>query len=180
METNFTPIDFSLIKLCISGNRKSQKKLYDYLSPKMFPVCLKFFKTTADAEDVLQEGFVKMFNNLSNYRGEGSFEGWVRRIFVNTAIQHYRSLKPAGMCANDYEELLPSYEPSALDHLFEKDVIGVSNELSNGYRTVFKLYAVEGYSHKEISALLGITESTSKSQYMRAKASIREMIGKRA
>ena len=180
MQDNFTPIDSSLVKNCIEGNRKSQKKLYELLAPKMYPVCLKFFKKSADAEDVLQEGFIKLFNNLHKYRGEGSFEGWVRRIFVNTAIQHYRSLKPAAVDASDIEDSLPSYETSALDNLYEKDVIQITNGLSNGYRNVFQLYAVEGYSHKEISELLGITESTSKSQYLRAKASIRQMIGKRA
>ena len=180
MQDNFTTIDTSLIKNCIAGNRKSQKRLYELLSPKMYPVCLKFFKKSTDAEDVLQEGFIKLFNNLHKYRGEGSFEGWVRRIFVNTAIQYYRSLKPASVDATDIEDSLPCYETSALDNLYEKDVIHLTNDLSNGYRTVFQLYAIDGYSHKEISELLGITESTSKSQYLRAKASIRQMIGKRA
>lgn len=180
MQKNFTPIDSSLIKNCILGNRKSQKKLYDLLAPKMYPVCLKFFKKTADAEDVLQEGFIKLFNNLHNYRGEGSFEGWVRRIFVNTSIQYYRSLKPAAICTNDYEDIIPCLSSSALDNLYEKDVIHLTNTLSNGYKTIFKLYAMEGYSHKEIAEMMGISESTSKSQYLRAKASIREMIGKRA
>lgn len=173
-------IDNTLLKDCIAGKRQSQKKLYEILSPKMFHVCLKFFNKTADAEDVLQDGFIKLFNNLHNYRGDGSFEGWARRIFVNTAIQGYHNQKPSSICANDYADVLPSCNSSALDSLYEKDVIHLSNELSNGYRTVFHLYAVEGYSHKEISELLGITESTSKSQYMRAKASIREKIGKRA
>lgn len=180
MERNFTPIDSSLIKTCIAGNRRSQKRLYELLAPKMFPVCLKFFKRSTEAEDVLQEGFIKLFNNLHNYRGEGSFEGWTRRIFVNTAIQHYRSLKPTAICADDYDELLPCCNASALDKLYEKDVIQITNALSSGYRTVFNLYAIEGYSHKEISEILGITESTSKSQYLRAKASIREKIGIRA
>ncbi|HEX8278915.1 MAG TPA: RNA polymerase sigma factor, partial [Segetibacter sp.] len=149
MQDNFTPIDTSLIKSCISGNRKSQKRLYDLLAPKMYPVCLKFFKRTADAEDVLQEGFIKLYNNLHKYRGEGSFEGWVRRIFVNTSIQHYRSLKPAAVCASECEEVLHCHDASALDNLYEKEVIHFTNTLSKGYRTVFNLYAVEGYSHKE-------------------------------
>ncbi len=180
MQNNFTPIDPSLVKNCISCDRKSQKKLYDLLSPRMYPVCLKFFKKSGDAEDVLQEGFIKLFNNLHNYRGEGSFEGWVRRIFVNTAIQYYRSQKPAAICANEYEDIIPSGEASALDNLYAKDVLQVTDRLSAGYRKVFKLYAIEGYSHKEIAGMLGISESTSKSQYLRAKASIREVIGKRA
>ncbi|GEO11311.1 DNA-directed RNA polymerase sigma-70 factor [Segetibacter aerophilus] len=146
----------------------------------MYAVCLKFFKKSIDAEDVLQEGFIKLFNNLHKYRGEGSFEGWVRRIFVNTAIQFYRVQKPASICAKDFEDVLPCFNASALDNLYEKDVIHTTQELSSGYRTVFNLYAVAGFSHKEISELLGISESTSKTQYLRAKASIRQMIGKRA
>src|SRR3978361_2373480 len=123
MQNNFTPIDFSVIKNCIAGNRKSQKKLYDILAPRMFPLCLKFFKKSTEAEDVLQEGFIKLFNNLHNDRGEGSFEGWVRRIFVNTAIQHYRNQKHFTVCSNDYEDIIESNETSALDNLYEKDVI---------------------------------------------------------
>ncbi len=180
MQNDSTPSSYSLITDCIAGNRKSQKKLYESLSPKMFLVCLKFFKKAADAEDVLQDGFVRLFNNLHKYRGEGSFEGWVRKIFVNTAIQHYRSLKPSAICANEVEDILACSRPSAIDNLYEKDVIKLTNELSNGYRTVFQLYAIEGYSHKEISELLNISESTSKSQYLRAKASIRQSIGKMA
>jgi RNA polymerase sigma factor (sigma-70 family) len=180
MQENYTPIDSFLISNCIAGHRQSQKKLYEILAPRMYPVCLKFFKKSSDAEDVLQEGFIKLFKNLDKFRGDGSFEGWVRRIFVNTSIQYYRSLKPAAICANEIQEYLPSYEVSALDKLYEKDVIRLTEDLSNGYRTVFKLYAVEGYSHKEISQLLGISESTSKSQYLRAKASIRQKIEKRA
>lgn len=180
MEKTSTVIDYSLINNCIAGNRKSQKKLYDLLSPKMFPICLKFFKQRSDAEDVLQEGFIKLFNNLQNYRGEGSFEGWVRRIFVNCAIQHYRREKPSAGCIEDYENAFRCKEQTALDSLYEKDVLQITSNLSTGYRTVFHLYAVEGYSHKEIAGMLSISESTSKSQYLRAKASIRQVIGKRA
>ncbi len=180
MQNNFTPIESSLIKSCIAGHRKSQRELYELLAPTMYGVCLKFFKKSNEAEDILQEAFIKLFNNLHKYRGEGSFEGWVRRIFVNTSIQHYRSLKPISIDSGDIEDVLPSCETSALDNLYQKDVIRMANHLSNGYRTVFNLYAIEGYSHKEISEMLGITESTSKSQYLRAKACMREMIGKRA
>jgi RNA polymerase sigma-70 factor (ECF subfamily) len=180
MEKTSTVIEYSLINNCIAGDRKSQKKLYELLSPKMFPICLKFFKQKSDAEDVLQEAFIKLFNNLHKYRGEGSFEGWVRRIFVNCAIQHYRSQKPLAPSVEDYENSLCCKEQSALDSLYEKDVLQITFNLSTGYRTVFHLYAVEGYSHKEIAGMLSISESTSKSQYLRAKASLRQVIGKRA
>ncbi len=180
MQNSFTLVDTTLIKECIKGNRKSQKRLYDLLSPKMFQVCLQFFRKSLYAEDVLQDGFIKLFSNLRNYRGEGSFEGWARKIFVNTAIQYYRSQKPLSVCATEFEEVMPCTETSALDRLYEKDVIYCTRALSKGYRTVFHLYAVEGYSHKEIAQMLGITESTSKSQYLRAKASIRLMMSEGA
>ncbi|MCW3080983.1 MAG: sigma-70 family polymerase sigma factor [Segetibacter sp.] len=179
MKENSTSPDSSIINSCIAGNRKSQERLYNLLAPKMYAVCLKFFRYNAEAEDVLQEGFIKLFNNLHNYRGEGSFEGWVRRIFVNTSIQFYRTQKPPSICVNDLEEILPSLEISALDNLYEKDVIHFTHQLSKGYRTVFDLYAIQGYSHNQISQILGISESTSKSQHLRAKASMKKLIGER-
>lgn len=176
----FFTINTSLITDCIQGCRKSQKKLYDILSPKMYAVCLKFYPNSSEAEDILQEGFIKLFNNLKNFRGEGSFEGWARRIFVNTAIQHFRNQKPLSVCASEYENILSCRSANGLQNLYVKDIINIANDLSTGYRIVFRLYAIEGYSHKEISEMLGIQESTSKSQYLRAKASIRQRIGKRA
>jgi len=177
MNTNFTHTEASLIPSCLKGDRKSQKALYNLFAPKLFTVCLKYMKNQMDAEDVLQEGFVKLFNNLHKFKGEGSFEGWMRRIFVNTAIEHIRrrKMESAG-CLEVFENSIIDKKPSALDNLYNKDLLGTSNNLSRGYRTVFHLYAIEGYSHKEIAAKLGITESTSKSQYLRAKAWLRTAI----
>lgn len=165
-----------LIESCIRGERKSQKELYDLFSPKMFAICLKYAKQQMDAEDILQEGFVKLFNNLHKFRGEGSFDGWVRRIFVNTAIEHIRKKLVSTDVGEGLENSVADKHVSVLDKMYEKDLIRSSRTLSEGYRTVFNLYAIEGYSHKEIATQLGITESTSKSQFSRAKALLRSML----
>lgn len=165
------------LEQCIEGDRKSQKDLYDFYSPKMFAVCLRYAKNQMDAEDILQEGFVKLFRNLAQYRGDGSFDGWVRRIFVNTAIEHVRKNKLVSVDITDnIQNSARCTSNNALDSLFENDLKNTTSTLSDGYKTVFNMYAVEGYSHKEIADHLGITESTSKSQFSRAKAILRSLI----
>jgi len=166
----------SLIKDCINGNRKRQKELYDLLAPAMYSICLRYSKNAMDAEDILQNGFIKLYNNLHKFRGEGSFEGWVRRIFVNSAIEHLRDKKINVTVDITTQDFIPYAHTSALENLYVKDLIKSADTLSDGYRTIFKLYAVEGLSHKEIASYLGISESTSKSQYSRAKAILRNII----
>jgi RNA polymerase sigma-70 factor (ECF subfamily) len=165
-----------LITDCINGNRKRQKELYDLLAPSLYTICLRYAKSQVDAEDILQNGFIKIFTNLHKFRGEGSFEGWVRRIIVNTAIEQLRDKKPNLDIDLIEQNSLPVIRTSSLDKLYEKDLIQLTNMLSDGYRIVFYLYAILGYSHKEIGAYLNITESTSKSQYSRAKALLRSAI----
>lgn len=176
MNETFTLTQNRLLENCIAGDRKSQKELYDLHAPKMFSVCLRYSKNQMDAEDILQDGFVKLFNNLHRFRGEGSFDGWVRRIFVNTAIEHIRRKNLNTTVGEGLENSIADKHRSALDNLYEKDLIKTANTLSDGYRTVFNLYAIEGFSHKEIAAQLGITESTSKSQFSRAKAILRNVL----
>lgn len=149
-------------------------------SPKMFSICLRYAKNQMDAEDILQEGFVKLFNNLEKFRGDGSFDGWVRRIFVNTAIEHIRRKTVNTSVGEGLENSIVDTHQNALDNLYEKDIIASARTLSDGYKTVFNLYAIEGYSHKEIAGQLGITESTSKSQFSRAKAILRKIIVNKA
>ncbi len=179
MTGTFTLPESRLIENCISGNRKSQKDLYDMYASKMFAICLRYTKNQMDAEDTLQEGFVKLYNNLHRFRGEGSFDGWVRRIFVNTAIEHIRKKNLNLTSGEGLENSVADKHKSALDNLYEKDIIKTALTLSDGYRTVFNLYAVEGFSHKEIANQLGITESTSKSQFSRAKAILRNVISQK-
>jgi RNA polymerase sigma factor (sigma-70 family) len=176
MSLAFTFNEATLVSECISGNRKSQKSLYEHYASKMFAICLRYARNQMDAEDILQEAFVKLFNNLHKFRGEGSFDGWVRRIFVNTAIEHIRRKQMVTADSDGLENTLADKYKTALDNLFEKDLLKNANGLSDGYKTVFNMYAVEGFSHKEIADRLGITESTSKSQFSRAKAILRNML----
>lgn len=167
-----------LIESCINNNREAQYKLYNLLSSKMFAVCMRYAKNREEAEDILQEGFVKVFNNIDKFRSEGSFEGWVRRIIVNTAVEHYRkSSKMYPMIS--VEETYNDFTWEAADDSLElDDLMKLINSLSTGYRTIFNLYVVEGYSHKEIAEMLKISEGTSKSQLARARYLLMEMVKK--
>jgi RNA polymerase sigma-70 factor (ECF subfamily) len=153
-----------------------QRELYDRFAPKMYGVCLRYAGNAEEAEDILQEGFIKVFNKIGSFRSEGSFEGWIRRIFVNTAIEHYRKkiyLQPI----TDYEEsTVEGKYLSVLDNLAEKDIIQLVQQLSPGYRTVFNMYVVEGYTHRQIAEILGISEGTSKSQLSRAKLILQDLV----
>ncbi|MGI8635529.1 MAG: RNA polymerase sigma factor [Segetibacter sp.] len=139
--------------------------------------CFHFTRNPLDVEDLLQEGFVKLFRNLHSYRCEGSFEGWIRRIFVNVAIEHIKRKKLKTIELAGLEDLVAENNITVLDILYETDLLKISGTISNGYRTVFKLYAIEGYTHKEIGNKLGIAESTSKSQYTRAKVKLKQLVG---
>ena len=168
--------DSDLIQGCLEGNAKMQELLYKRFSPKMYAVCMRYSGNAEDAQDILQEGFIKVYKNLGKFRGEGSFEGWVRRIFVNTAIEHYRKSVQLYPVTESQERAMEDKDWSAFDKLAVKDLIKVIRTLSPGYRTVFNLYVVEGYTHKEIADMMGISEGTSKSQLARAKAILQNLI----
>ncbi|HPG11226.1 MAG TPA: RNA polymerase sigma factor [Chitinophagaceae bacterium] len=153
-----------------------QKELYDRFSPRMYAVCLRYAGNSEEAQDILQEGFIKVFKKLDSFRGDGSFEGWVRRIFVNTAIEHFRRKKYLTPVTEKEENTIEGKYTSALDSLAEKDIMALIQELSPGYRTVFNMYVVEGYTHKEIADMLGISEGTSKSQLSRAKVILQDKV----
>ena len=154
-----------------------QEELYNRFAPKMYAVCLRYANNTDDAQDLLQEGFIKVYRNLHRFRAEGSFEGWIRRVFVNSSIEHFRKKAILLSSVSDKEEnTIENADISALDSMAEKDIIRLIQELSPGYRTVFNLYVVEGYSHKEIGEKLGISEGTSKSQLARAKAILQKKV----
>ncbi|MBE2231322.1 MAG: RNA polymerase sigma factor [Chitinophagaceae bacterium] len=153
-----------------------QEALYQRFSPRMYAVCLRYAGNTEEAEDILQEGFVKVFRKLESFRNEGSFEGWIRRIFVNTAIEHFRRKKYLLPVTEKEENTLEARNTSVLDDLSARDIMAIVQELSPGYRTVFNLYVVEGFTHKEIADILGISEGTSKSQLSRAKVILQEKV----
>lgn len=165
-----------LIEGCLKNQRSSQKALYEVMSPKVFAICLRYADSYHNAEDLLQEGFIKVFKYIKNYRGDGSFEGWVKRIFVNTAIEHYRKKARMYPIVNldnvDYDIKVENIS----DTLELEDLQKLVQKLSPGYKTVFNLYAVEGYSHREIGEMLNISEGTSKSQLARARYLLQKMI----
>jgi len=174
--SNHTIIETDLIRGCINGERRMQEELYNRFSGKMYAVCLRYAGNGNDAQDILQDGFVKIYKNLDRFRGEGSFEGWIRRIFVNTAIEHLRRKTYLTPIAEREENTIPYKEKTALDRLGEKDIMALISQLSPGYRTVFNLYVVEGYTHKEIGDILGISEGTSKSQLARARMILQDKV----
>ena len=166
-----------MIKGCLKNNPLAQRALYNKLGPRMMGVCLRYMTNIEEAQDVLQDGFVKVFDKLGTYSGAGSFEGWARRIFVNTAldaIRKNRNLKHQ-VQIDDVVFALKS-DDFIFEALVAEDLMKVLQELPLGYKTVFNLYAIEGYSHKEIAKKMNITVSTSKSQFSRAKAMLRGKI----
>ena len=172
--------DHTLIDSCIKGDRAAQKALYDRLAPRMFPLCIRYVCDRTLAEDVLQDGFVTLFTRLKDFKGEGSFEGWARRIFVTTALMSLRK-KDALKMSDDLEMArgLKADTSSQMQNLGYKDLMALITELPPGFRTVFNMYAIEGYSHKEIAEILGITESTSRTQLSRARIWLQNKIKER-
>ncbi len=166
----------SLLDGCKKGDRKAQESLYKLLASRMMGVCMRYAKDRFEAEDILQMGFVKVFQKVPEFRGDGSFEGWIRRIMVNTAIETYRkNLRSLNVVDIDevYDQPQSTFDMSGLEL---KDLLRLVQELSNGYRIVFNMYVIEGYSHREIADELGITEGASKSQLSRARAILKEKI----
>lgn len=174
------PLDLKLIESCRNGDRSAQKVIYDRLAPRMFPLCIRYVGDRKLAEDVLQDGFVTLFTHLSDYKGDGSFEGWARKIFVNTALMELRR-KDALKMSDDLEVLrgMKTETTSQLQNIGYKDLMRVITQLPPGFRTVFNMYSIEGYSHKEIGEMLGISETTSRTQLSRARAWLQNKIKER-
>ncbi len=164
----------------IKNNSAAQEELYNRFSPRMLGVCYRFAKNREDAEDMLQEGFIKVFTQLHQYRNEGALEGWIRRIVVHTCINILKKNKKFSESVDLIhakgihirEDMIPSIMQA-------KQVVECIRILPLGYRTVLNLYAIEGFSHKEIGSMLDIEESTSRSQYTRAKAMLEEILVKK-
>lgn len=158
-----------IVEGCKQGNRSCQSLLYHQTSGKMFGLCQRYMKDKQIAEDMLQEGYLKLFAHLSKFKGEGSFDGWMRRIFVNTCLEELRKTKLNLLLEEEISENLSYSNDSFGEYYAVQDLLEMVFSLPDGYRTIFNLYAIEGYSHQEISELLGISEGTSKSQLSRAR-----------
>lgn len=165
------------LRKCSEGDSKAQKALYDALSAKMFAVCLRYMGNRNEAEDIFQEGFLSLFTKLDSYSGEGSFEGWARKIFVNTALMSLRK-KDVLRQSEDVEAArsLVSDAATPVQKMSYNELNRMIAELPPGFRTVFNMYVVEGYSHKEIAEALGISETTSRSQLQRARTMLQNKI----
>lgn len=168
-----------IINGCLAGDRRDQELLYRRHSAKLYGVCLQYSGNDEEARDILQEGFIKIFENLKHFKYEGSFEGWIRRITVNTALERFRSRH--NLYRVDNIDLIPEpdAEPDNDDYsgLAAKDLMKIIRELPPKYRMVFNLYAIEGYSHKEISTMMNISEGTSKSNLSRARLILQRRVG---
>lgn len=164
-----------IIEGCKKRDKRCQELLYHKYKAALFGICLRYCKNREDAEDVLQEGYIKIFSNMETFRQEGSFEGWLKRIMVNTALNHYKASLKFGFMQN-YDDI-KDFDNAETEPLYaakynSEELMRMVQNLPDGYRMVFNLYAIEGYSHKQIAAMLNISENTSKSQLSRARQTL--------
>ncbi|NQY67154.1 MAG: RNA polymerase sigma factor [Flavobacteriales bacterium] len=168
--------DEEIIKGCLQGNLFAQKCLFEKYSRKMLGVCFRYSTDKQEAQDILQEAFIKVFKKLDTYKGTGSLEGWIRRIAVHTAIENFRSKKTKHEVDIEDAEDEANTNPEVEAQMNADDIMKFINLLPDGYKMVFNLFSIEGYSHKEIADRLNISENTSYSQYSRAKAQLRKWL----
>jgi len=167
-----------LIKACIREDAACQKELFNRFSGRMLGVCNRYARNSEDAEDILQDAFIKIFDKIHQFKFQGSFEGWIRRIVVNTALKKYSvsryTKEVSGYEIKDKAESMT--EPPAYSHLTQKELMELINNLPDGYRVIFNLYVIEGYQHDEIAEMLGIQPGTSRSQLVKARTMLQKQI----
>ena len=172
--------DDLLLQGCLKNDAASQKELYNRYSPKMMAVCYRFAQNREDAEDMLQEGFIKVFSQINSFRNQGALEGWIRKIIVHTCINHLKKNKRFKESVDLIHASLVKVREDAVPSIVQaKQIVECIRLLPLGYRTVLNLYAIEGYSHREIAEMLEIEESTSRSQYTRAKQMLEDVLIKK-
>lgn len=165
-----------IIRGCLRGSAQSQRLLYERFAGKMYAVCLRYARSQSDAADILQEGFVKVYTKLDQFQFNGSFEGWIRRIMINTALRAYQKQR-FEFESSGYEHFPDApVDPDAVASLSEAELLELIGRLPEGYRVVFNLVAIEGYSHAEVAETLGIQESTSRSQLTKARRWLSEQL----
>ena len=170
----------AILKGCIKGSPSAQRELFENYSRQLLGICMRYTDSVAEAEDVLQEGFVKIFMNVSHFKGQGSLMAWMRRIMINTAITHYHKMRK-----HKYHDDIDDVRESKMEEtgfneadFTQEELLNVIQQMPEGYRMVFNLYAIEGYKHREISEIMDIDENTSKSQYSRARKWLQERLMK--
>jgi RNA polymerase sigma-70 factor (ECF subfamily) len=165
-----------LIKGCLRRDRAAQQQLFDLYSSKMYGICYRYVRQPMEAEDILVTAFTKIFERIGQFKGDGSFEGWIRRVIVNEALTHLRKARTMYLETElEQADREPDYAQLS-DHLEAEDLMNMIQQLPAGYRIVFNMYAIDGYSHKEIAEQLGISENTSKSQLSRARVYLQKML----
>lgn len=167
-----------IIEGCKRNKRAAREKLYKLFAPKMYGICLRYTKDQTAAEDVLQDGFIKIFKNIGQFRNTGSFEGWMRRIMVNTAIERYRKRHHLHNATEISEAYNLADEKDFMDDISAEELMTLVRELTPQYKMVFNLYVVEGYSHKDIAEKMAISEGTSKSNLARARKILQDKINR--
>ncbi|MBN8838391.1 MAG: sigma-70 family RNA polymerase sigma factor [Sphingobacteriia bacterium] len=165
-----------IIKGCIRQEQSCQRMLFEQFAGKFMTVCLRYANDAMEAEDMLQDGFVRIFNNMHQFKFEGSFEGWMRRIMVNVCLKQLQKKKLHFAEMKDTGSTAPALDASAYAHLGEEDLLKLINALPDGYRIVFNLNVIEGYSHEEIAKELNIQPSTSRSQLVKARKMLQQQI----
>ena len=170
-------LEYKLLDSCKKGDRKAQKALYDRLAPKMYPLCIRYVGDRDIAQDILQDGFVVLFSKLDTYLGTGSFEGWARKIFVNESLMYLRKNDALKISDNlDEAYSLTTDIASPMQNIGYNELMKLITSLPTGFRTIFNMFVIEGYSHKEIAEHLGITETTSRSQLNRARGWLKKKL----
>ncbi|MDR2917729.1 MAG: sigma-70 family RNA polymerase sigma factor [Tannerella sp.] len=167
-----------IINACVRGESWARKKVYEMYAPTMMSLCIRYVGDRETARDLLQDGFIKVFTKINTYSNKGVFAGWMHRVFVTTALEYLRktdALRSAVDIA-DYNEQLKDVDVSVLDQLSADDLMNCVNKLPPGYRAVFNMYAIEGFSHNEIAEALGISVATSKTQFLRARNSLQKSV----
>jgi RNA polymerase sigma factor (sigma-70 family) len=180
MNPNDQNILDDIVKKCVKGDRKAQQELYKMYYSKMMGVCYRYTKNSEDAKDIIQDGFVKVYSNLNKYNFKGSLEGWIRRIMVNTAIDHFRKHKDIFFVDDENGYVLENSKVESSDSIYsqfgENVIMEAIQSLSPAYKTVFNLNVIEGYQHKEIAEKLNISEGTSKSNLAKAKMNLKKIL----
>jgi RNA polymerase sigma-70 factor (ECF subfamily) len=168
-----------LITGCKRNDMRARKQLYERYAPAMLGICVRYVNERETARDILQEGFIKVFTKIDSYSGAGSFEGWMRKIFITSALEYLRATKTFrtnSVNLDDYDESIGNFEESIVEKISAEEILRCVNELPVGFKTVFNLYAIEGYSHAEIAQMLNIKESSSRSQLARARQMLQTKI----
>ncbi|MDX9751479.1 MAG: sigma-70 family RNA polymerase sigma factor [Flavobacteriales bacterium] len=171
--------DDELVQGCLRSDPVAQEALYQRFARKMMSICMRYAKSRDQAQDMLQDGFVKVFQKMDRYRADGPLGGWIARTMVNTALDHLRRDRPYDHSLDLTEaEYLHPEDSTVMSNMATDELLALVQALPDGYRAVFNLFAIEGYPHKEIAGMLGISENTSKSQFMKARAYLRKLLPK--